>query len=198
MRLRGDYMRDKMSVKEASPDNKRGRGFCRGVYLLTVTGLLSAVALVLSMLENMLPDFPFVIPGMKLGLSNIALMFSLELCPLPCSVAIVIIKALFAFITRGATAGLLSVSGGLASALIMCLLMRSERVSFGCLGIGISGAFMHNMGQLLAAFALVRDSVKAYFPILSAVSILTGTLTALVYYILMPMLARIPQISQKN
>lgn len=181
----------------SSADKVNG-GVGRGIYLLTVTGLLSAVAMILSVLENMLPDFPFVIPGMKLGLSNIALMFSLELCPLPCSAVIVIVKATFAFVTRGATAGLLSISGGLASALAMCLLMRSKRVRFGCFGIGVSGAFMHNMGQLLAAFVLVSDAVRVYFPILSAVSILTGTLTALVYHILMPMLARIPQISQRS
>lgn len=156
------------------------------------TGMLAAVALVLSVLENMIPDLPFVLPGMKLGLSNIAVMFALEMCPLLSALALVAVKAFFALVTRGATAFLMSLAGGLLSALGMYLLIHCKKPVFGALGIGILGAFAHNMGQLLAAFLLVSDAVYVYLPLLSALSVVTGALTGLVFCVVMPPLSRVP------
>ncbi len=179
MQLWGEDMSSKLMMKKSTLH------LCR-------TGMLSAVALVLSVFESMIPDFPFVLPGMKLGFSNIAVMFALEMCPLLSALALVAVKALFALVTRGATAFLMSFAGGLLSALGMCLLMRCKKPAFGALGIGIFGAFLHNMGQLLVAFVLVSDAVYAYFPVLSVASLITGTLTGLVFYVVMPSLARVP------
>ena len=159
---------------------------------LALTALLCAVSIALSFLESLIPDFPFVMPGMKLGLSNIVVMFALELLPLPSSLAVVIFKAVFALITRGFTAFLMSLSGGFFSVSVMFLLIRSRKTSFGALGIGVAGAFMHNMGQLLVAYIIVSDGIYAYIPILSGASILTGTLTGLANYIILPVIKKIP------
>ncbi len=164
----------------------------KSTLLLCRTGLLSAVALTLSVFENMIPNFPFVLPGMKLGLSNIAVMFSLELCSLPMTLAVVAVKALFALVTRGATAFFMSFAGGLLSALGMYLLMHCRKPLFGSFGIGVFGAFAHNTGQLLVAYLLVADGVYGYLPVLSAASLVTGALTGLVYHIVLPSLARVP------
>lgn len=179
MRWWGDDMRDKLMIN-------------KGVLLLTRTAVLSAVALVLSAFENMIPDLPFVLPGMKLGLSNLAVMFALQLCPLPCALSVVVIKALFALITRGVTAFAMSLVGGLLATIAMWLMIKQKKMGFGCLGIGIAGAFVHNCGQLLVAFILVSDAVYTYFPILSLASLMTGSLTGLVYYFVIPQLKRIP------
>lgn len=164
----------------------------KSVRELCRTGMLCAVALVLSLLENMLPDMPFVLPGMKLGLSNLAVMFSLELCSLPSSLGIVAVKALFAFATRGFSAFLMSFAGGILSVLGMFLLVRSKKPHFGCLGIGVSGAFLHNCGQLAAAHILVSDAVYVYFPVLCGAALVTGAVTGLVYYFVMPKLRAVP------
>ena len=74
----------------------------------------------------------------------------------------------------------------------MFLLIRSRKTSFGALGIGVAGAFMHNMGQLLVAYIIVSDGIYAYIPILSGASILTGTLTGLANYIILPVIKKIP------
>lgn len=164
----------------------------KSVLTLCKTALLSAVALVLSVLENMIPTLSFALPGMKLGLSNIAVMFSLELCSLPCALAVVLIKALFALVTRGAVAFFMSFCGGVAATLGMYFLIRSKKISFGCFGIGIGGAFLHNMGQLFIAYLILSDVVLYYLPVLCLSSLLTGSLTALVYYVVMPPLKKIP------
>lgn len=51
---------------------------------------------------------------------------------------------------------------------------------------------MHNMGQLLVAYIIVSDGIYAYIPILSGASILTGTLTGLANYIILPVIKKIP------
>ncbi len=164
----------------------------KNVLALCRTGILGAVALVLSFLENMIPPLPFALPGMKLGLSNLAVMFSLELCSLPCALAIVVIKALFALVTRGAVAFFMSFCGGMLATLGMYFLVRFKKVSFGCLGIGIAGAFLHNMGQFSVAYILLKEAVTAYLPVLCVSSLLTGAVTGLVYYVVMPHIKRIP------
>lgn len=172
-------MNDKLMIKD-------------GVLRLCRTGVLSAVALVLSIFEGMIPDLPFMLPGMKLGLSNLAVMLSLELCPLPCALCIVIIKALFALLSRGVTAFVMSLAGGMLATIGMYLLVRIKRLSFGCFGIGVFGAFLHNCGQLLVALLLVSDAVYGYFPVLTASAVVTGSVTGLVYYLVMPSLKKLP------
>ena len=166
------------------------------VLMLCRVGLLCAVALVLSVIENMVPVLDFSLPGMKLGLSNIAVMFALELCPLPWALSIVVVKALFALVTRGAVAFMMSFTGSLLAALGMYLLIRSKKPCFGCFAVGVGGAFMHNMGQFAVAMVLVSDAVLMYLPVLCAASFVTGTLSALVYFVVMPPLKKIPLMSK--
>ena len=160
--------------------------------MLCRTALLAAAALVLSAFENSLPPLSFALPGMKLGLSNLAVMFSLEICSLPCALGIVVVKGLFALLTRGFTAFCMSTAGGLLATVGMYLLMRQKVLSFGCFGVGVWGAFLHNCGQLLVAWALVSDAVFAYFSVLAVASVVTGSLTGLVYYVVLPYLRKIP------
>lgn len=151
---------------------------------ITQTALVSAVALVLSYIEMSLPDLPFVLPGMKLGLSNIATMFALTAMGLPSALIVCLTKAVFALLMRGFTAFLMSLCGGLLSVLAMYLLIKHKRVGF--LGIGVGGAFCHNLGQILVAFFLTDSTVFAYFTVLALCSIVTGAVTALVVYLILP------------
>ena len=151
---------------------------------ITQTALVSAVALVLSYIEMSLPDLPFVLPGMKLGLSNIATMFALSALSLPSALVVCLVKAVFALLMRGFTAFLMSLCGGLLSTLAMYALIRFKKIGF--VGVGIGGAFSHNLGQILVAFVLTDSGVFAYFSVLCIASIVTGTLTAIVLYVILP------------
>lgn len=151
---------------------------------ITQTAMVSAVALILSYIEMMLPDMPFVLPGMKLGLSNIATMFALTAMSFPSALVVCLTKALFALLMRGVTAFLMSLSGGLLSLMAMYLLMKLKYIGF--IGIGVGGAFCHNLGQILVAFMFTDSTVFAYFSVLGLSSIITGTVTALAVYIILP------------
>lgn len=54
---------------------------------IALIGLLGALALVLGILENLLPPLPGMPPGAKAGLSNLVTMFAaaLSACPRRCS-----------------------------------------------------------------------------------------------------------------
>lgn len=158
---------------------------CRG-------GILSAVILVLSMVENMIPELSFALPGMKLGISNVAVMLALEMCPLPLVLCIGGVKALFAFVTRGVTAFFMSMCGTILSVLVMWCMVRIRKLQFGCFGLGVAGAFAHNAGQLMVACALMGRACIAYGTVLCIASVATGAITGLLYYIVMPPLRKVP------
>ncbi len=161
------------------------------VRTLTLTAVMCAVAIALSFLEGLIPDLPMVIPGMKLGLSNVVVMLSLEMLSLPCGMCVVLFKAMFALFMRGGVAAVLSLCGGVLSTLVMYLLLKCRKPFFGYLGVGIAGAFMHNLGQLCAAYFFVSDAVFAYFPVLCGLSVLTGAVTGLANHILLNTLRKV-------
>src|SRR5699024_6514019 len=96
---------------------------------IAVCGLLGALALVLTLLEGMLPPIPGLPPGARPGLSNIVTMFAAGSLGLPYALAIALLKGVFAFLTRGVTAGLMSLSGGLMSTLAMWVVWKKTRFS---------------------------------------------------------------------
>lgn len=153
------------------------------------TGLLAALALTLSFLEGLLPPLPMLPPGAKLGLSNIVSMYAAGSVGLPCALFVAVLKGGFAFLGRGLAAGLMSLSGGLASTLLMWALLRKTRASL--LVIGVWGALTHNAAQLAAARLLTSQAVVFYIPALLAFGVLTGLLTGLVLKLSLPPLQKL-------
>ena len=162
----------------------------RSVALL---GILGALALLMSFLENLLlPDLPLLPPGAKLGLSNIVTTLTGALLGGPAAFAITALKALFAFVTRGATAGLMSAAGGFLSTFGLVLLLRQQGRTLTFLGISVLCAALHNLGQLLCAAALTGTvSLMNYGKYLLLFSLFTGTLTGVMLNVLMPRLMRL-------
>lgn len=161
------------------------------VHKITQTALLGSVALVLSALQMLLPDIPLPIPGAKPGFSNIVTAFACESIGLYPALYITLIKAIFAFITRGATAFFMSFIGGLLSCIIMYILLRFRWFELGYLGIGISGAVSHNMGQLFVAYLIIGKTIFYYIPFLLIISLITGSLTGITMGIIIPPLKKI-------
>ncbi len=159
---------------------------------VALLGILGALALVLSFLENsLLPDLPLLPPGAKPGLSNLVTTLSGALLGAPAAFSVTFLKALFAFVTRGATAGLMSLSGGLLSTAGLVLLLRLRERFLTFLGISVSCAALHNLGQLLCACVLTGTfSMLNYGKYLLLFSLLAGTLTGVMLNLLMPALIR--------
>lgn len=162
---------------------------------IAVCGLLGALALVLALLEGMLPPLPGLPPGAKPGLSNIVTMFAAGSLGLPYALAVALVKGAFAFLTRGVTAGLMSLSGGLLSTLAMWLIWKKTR--FSLLLTGVCGALAHNAAQLSVALALTGRAALFYIPAMLPLSVVCGLCTGLVLRLLLPLLERLPPVRKK-
>lgn len=155
---------------------------------LTLLSLLSALALVLGFTENMLlPDIPFLPVGAKPGLSNIVTMFTASFYGFSGAIYITLIKGLFALFTRGATAAVMSLCGGVLSTAVMCLMIKKEGKNLSYIGIGVLSASAHNMGQLFAAcFITGTASILSYGKYLLIFGLATGFVTGTVLEIALP------------
>ncbi len=153
--------------------------------------MLSAVAIVLSFLESLLPTAAFMPPGAKPGLSNTATMFAASSMGLAPALAITLVKAVFAGVTRGVTSFFMSLSGGTLSTITMYVLFKLSKRT-GYLVIGVISAIMHNLGQLItAAFLVGSSAVIGYAPVLLVSGIITGALTGSILGAVIPRLNKV-------
>jgi heptaprenyl diphosphate synthase len=159
---------------------------------MVFTALLFATAIVLAVLENMLPPLPIAVPGVKFGLSNIVVMYALFFLGARQAYTIGVLKALFVLITRGLVAGALSFAGGMLSITIMLLLLYlfKDRVSY--LIVGVTGAISHNIGQFLVITVLYAGTgIWGYLPVLLISGLVAGLITATLLRTVMPALRRL-------
>ena len=163
---------------------------------LALLGLFSAGALLLSFLESLLPPMPFLPPGAKLGLSNIAVMLAVGLFSLPQVLSVVVIKAGFALLTRGVTAGIFSFAGGVVSACVMFLLWHLPQKEVSFVTISVSGAICHNIAQLCVSAALLGSSAAFYYlPVVLTASVVFGIVNGIFVRPLVKALQRaLPQV----
>lgn len=160
---------------------------------IAVLGLLSALALALSAIEWAFPTAGLLPPGVKLGLSNIVTMFTAYFWGFSGGGVIVLIKGAFAFITRGAVAGLLSFSGGILSAFVICLMFKIKRNPFGFMGISILGAVCHNAMQITVISLITMSPAYMYLPVLIISAVITGMINGILLKGIFPYMKRIFQ-----
>ena len=158
--------------------------------------LLFTLAITLSWLESLLPSF-VPIPGIKPGLSNIVTMYALFFTGVPDAFSIVILKSMFVMLTRGLSGGMLSLCGGLVSAVIMLLLRRAGS-SNGF--ISVMGAVFHNLGQFAGAMIfLSTPMIWLYIPVLVISGIIMGILTGTILTLVLPAVKRVdPNITESS
>ena len=147
-------------------------------------GMLFALSMALSFLESMLTPFFGLMPAMKLGLSNIVVMYAVLFLNRRSALYLVLLKALFALLTRGVTAGFLSLA-------VFCLLLALPFTITGYI-FSVSGALAHNCGQLLGAAALLSDKMAiTYAPMLLIAGLIVGSCTYMVSRLIFPAVKRI-------
>ena len=151
-------------------------------------GLLLALTLTLSFMEyNLLPPLP--IEGVRLGLSNITVMYAVFYENVSDSFLLGALRSLFVFLTRGAVAGFLSFCGGVFSIFIMLL----GKKAFGrgkIILISLCGGAFHSIGQLLGATMVLKSyrTVLYLSPIITVLGAIFGVCTAVILKIIIPKL----------
>lgn len=157
---------------------------------IAVMGLMLALASALQFLENMIP-IPLPL-GVKPGISSIVVMVVLVKFGFPSAMTLAVLKSGFVFITRGATAFCMSVSGGVLSVAIMGAILAVSRRSkngTGILLMSVLGGVSHNIGQLAAASVFTGSVLTfSYLPVLIISGIVAGIFTGTVFKFILPYL----------
>lgn len=144
---------------------------------LAQSAMLVALALALSYTERFIPlQLVIPLPGVKLGLANIATLVALYALGWQKTIPIVVVRCFLGALFGGLTGILFSLTGGLISLGVMAFCKKAPL--FSIYGVSILGAAAHNIGQILAAMALMGSVyVWAYLPYLLLIAIFTGTAT---------------------
>lgn len=143
------------------------------------TGMLFALAIALSWLESCVTPLLGLMPALKLGLANIVVMYALLFLGTRSAAALVVLKALFALLTRGVTAGALSACGGALSLLVLWALLHAPFPVSGYLYC-VCGALTHNLGQLAGAAVILSSAMAlGYVPVLLVAGVAVGALNSL-------------------
>lgn len=151
---------------------------------MTLAGVLTAAAFFLSYLEAILP-FSVGIPGVKLGLCHIAVVFALYRLSVWETAAITAVRVILSALLFGSVASLAYSVAGAVLSLVVMLVLRRIRVrgkeAFSPLGVSVAGGVAHNLGQMLAAACLMQTAALAlYLPVLLVAGACTGALVGLV------------------
>lgn len=136
--------------------------------------LLTALAMALSWLESLAPLAGAVPPGVKLGLTNLVVVFALYRMSLRDAAVISLIRVVLVAFTFGNSYSFAySLAGAALSLAVMALLKRSGK--FSLLGISVAGAVSHNIAQVLVAMAVMETARLAwYLPVLLVSGIAAG------------------------
>ena len=153
-------------------------------------GLLLAFALILSYIETLIP-FQTGIPGVKLGLANLAVVLSLYLFTWKEAILLTTLKAVLSGLMFGNLFMIIySLAGALISCMIMILLKKTG--GFNVPIVSVAGGVMHNMGQLLVAVFVVETySIFYYIPVLMIAGLITGLVIGSVAALVLPYIQNI-------
>jgi heptaprenyl diphosphate synthase len=139
--------------------------------------VLLALVLVLGFIESLIP-LGVGIPGIKLGLANGVLLFALYMLGTKEAIILMVLKITvpLLYIPSYLQTIMYSAAGSLLSMAAMLLVKRIRGISI--LGVSISGAVMHNVGQVLMAMLILQTgSLLYYLSVLLVVGVITGILT---------------------
>lgn len=155
---------------------------------LVLLAMLTAVAMILSYVETLLPSVG--IPGVKMGLANIAVIFALFRFGWKEAAALSLVRVVLVSLLFGSVGAMLySLAGAVLSLAVMALLRRIDR--FSTVGVSVAGGVAHNAGQILMAMLILQTKqLLGYLPVLAVSGIAGGVLTGLVAALL---IRRIPE-----
>ena len=156
---------------------------------LTALALLTTTAMILSYVESLLPSVG--VPGVKLGLANIAVIFALFRLGGKSALAVSLVRVFMVTMLFGSMSALLySLAGAALSLGVMALLRRTDR--FSTVGVSVAGGVAHNAGQILMAMLLLGTARLAYYyPVLVISGVAGGIFTGLAAALL---IRRVPDI----
>lgn len=151
--------------------------------MVAILGLLLSLSIILGYVEFLIfPDI--TIPGVKIGLSNICVMYTVYKYDYKCAYLIGVLKVLLSSVLfSGVQALMFGLFGMLLSISVMLIFKMTKK--FSIFGISMIGGVFHNIGQLIVAVAITDTSRLMYYaPVLLIAGLICGCLIGIVCNIL--------------
>ena len=142
---------------------------------LVLISLLGTLGAIIGLFEQMMP-LPFMVPGFRLGLSNIVVLVGLISFGYKSGFLISLLKSILLMLLSGNVSSFIySFSGAFLSATAMIIGLKFGKNFFSLIGISILGSSFHNIAQVaVSAFILNNIMMFSYLSILLIIGIFTG------------------------
>lgn len=138
-------------------------------------GLCASIALIFAYLESLLPPLFAAVPGVKIGLPNIAIIFILYRFGWKDAAVVSFVRMVaVALLFGNPMTFLYSMAGATLSLLGMALLRKWD--AFSVAAVSVVGGVLHNGGQILMAMLLLGTAGLGYYFIVLAI---TGTISGI-------------------
>lgn len=140
--------------------------------------MLLSISVVLGLIESFIPIMNGIVPGIKLGLANIVIVFAIYELSFKDAIYISVLRVFLIGILR---TGLFSISfffslgGALLSIVFMYLAKVYTKMSI--VGVSVVGSIFHSIAQIIIACIFLSNiNIVYYLPILLISSIVTGVI----------------------
>ncbi|PCS00999.1 hypothetical protein RT41_GL000789 [Lactococcus fujiensis JCM 16395] len=136
---------------------------------------MTAVAVVMGIVESWFPPFFAFAPGAKIGLANLVMIIAIFTLNWRKVWVMEILRLLITALFTGFSVFIYSAAGGVLSLLMMYAMKQFGPRLVSKIGISVVGGFFHNLGQLTVAALLAQAySVMIYLPWLTVFGMLAG------------------------
>ena len=142
---------------------------------VAVLGLCVALAMIMSYIESLFP-LNLAVPGIKMGLANIVIIFLLYRVGFSSACIVSLIRVFLVSMLFGNVMMMAySIAGAVLSLAVMVVLKKCGK--FSVVGVSIAGGVAHNAGQIIMAVILLGAKQIAYYlPVLAVTGTVTGVL----------------------
>lgn len=156
---------------------------------LTALALLVAVGMLLSFIESRIPPL-VAVPGVKLGLANLATLFALYTLSAKDALTVSLVRVSLSSLLFGNVSSFLYALGGALLSLLVMLLLKNTGI-FSEVAVSAVGGVAHNIAQIAVAFIMLRTDVVLFYlaPLLIS-GVITGTVIGIVGGILIKKLSK--------
>lgn len=137
--------------------------------------LFTAMALLMYILESMLPPLLAFAPGAKMGLSNVITLLAIILLGYADAYIVLLARNILGALIVGNPGSLIySVPSGLVSLTVMSVLYMFLVPGFSIMAISFIGAVFHNITQVIIASIITSTNLLAILPLMLGASIIAG------------------------
>ena len=152
---------------------------------LSLLALSVSLAMILSFVESQIPAM-VAIPGVKVGLANIVVVFALYKLGWKYAAVISLTRVFLVGLLFGNGISILYSFTGATVSFAAMLLLKKAKV-FSTMAVSVAGGVLHNLGQIAMACVIMgTDVLRYYTPFL----VLSGTLAGIAIGVLAAIMIR--------